>query len=83
MSPSQQVLPRPVSKAASENRVGFIDALRVALIMLVVAHHSRGIALGIPLTCETVLARFGRDGFYPRHTATAGGGQVGPFYRLL
>jgi hypothetical protein len=43
----------------------------------------RGIAFGISLTCDSVLARFGRDGFYLRQAATAGGSRFGPAYRLL
>ena len=41
----------------------------------------RGIAFGISLTRESVLARFGRHGFYLRHTIT--GGRVGSVRRLL
>ena len=42
---------------------------------------ARGIAFGISLTRESVLARFGRHGFYLRHTIT--GGRVGSVRRLL
>lgn len=42
---------------------------------------TRGIAFGIPLTYQSVLARFGRDGFYLRHANC--GGCVGPVCRLL
>ena len=41
----------------------------------------RGIAFGISLTRESVLARFGRHEFYLRHTIT--GGRVGSVRRLL
>ena len=43
----------------------------------------RGIALGISLTRESVLARFGGDRFYLRDTATAAGARIGPVYGLL
>ena len=42
---------------------------------------ARGIAFGISLTCDAVLARFGRHRFYLRHANL--GGCVGPVYRLL
>jgi len=40
MTPLQQIATRPVARTALRSRIGYVDALRVVLILLVVAHHS-------------------------------------------